>query len=117
MLPEDLGPPPATTYDLGGGSTGPMGLSPEQVSEGFRPVMARLTTCAAATTDDQGHGPHGRVTVRIRVGGDGRPKAARVSGGGGPLEFLPCVRRVVASARFERFAGPDVFATWGFDVD
>jgi hypothetical protein len=40
-----------------------------------------------------------------------------VSGGGGPPEFLPCVRRVVAAARFEAFRGPDVMVGWGFDVD
>ena len=120
MLPEDLGPPPAVAYDLGAGSAathGPAGLEPAQISHGMDPLLPRCGACAEATTDDQGHGPHGRVTVRLRIRGDGRPIAARVSGGGGPPEFITCVRRVVASARFDHFGGPDVFATWGFDVN
>lgn len=117
MLPEDLGPPPEVSYDMGAGGEGPMGLTPSQVSRGLDPLMGRLGTCAAATTDDQGRGPHGRVGVRLRIRSDGRPAAARVSGGGGPPEFVTCVRRVVASARFESFRGPDVIVSWGFDVE
>lgn len=117
MLPEDLGPPPSQTMDMGQASEGPLGLAPEQISHGFNPLLPRFGACAEATTDDQGHGPHGRVAVRVRIRNDGRPIAARVSGGGGPPEFTPCVRRVVAAARFDRFGGPDVMATWGFDVD
>lgn len=118
MLPEDLGPPPERTLDLGAAGSGlPEGLEPRQVSRGLDPLLPRLSTCAGATTDDNGHGPHGHVTVRLRVRNDGRPVAARVSGGGGPPLFTVCVRRVVASARFDRFGGVDVFVTWGFDID
>ncbi len=53
----------------------------------------------------------------MRVRPDGSPAAARVSGGNGGPEFVLCVRRVAASARFAHFGGPDVFVTWGFDVD
>jgi hypothetical protein len=117
MLTDNLGPAPEVNYDMGAGSEGPMGLSPEQVTRGMNPLMGRLGNCAAATTDDRGNGPHGRVSVRLRIHNDGRPIAARVSGGGGPPEFIPCVRRVVASARFDTFHGPDVMVGWGFDVD
>lgn len=116
-LPEDLGPPPSMEMDLTQGNQGPMGLEPAQVRRAMDPLMARLGNCAAATTDESGRGPRGRVNVRLRVHGDGRPTAARVSGGGGSAEFVLCVRRVVASSRFDHFAGPDVFVTWGFDVD
>jgi outer membrane biosynthesis protein TonB len=118
MLPEDLGRPASVTYDMTGGEPGgPMGLDPGEVARGFRPLMGRLSNCAAATTDESGRGPRGRVTVRLRIRPDGTPAAARVSGGNGPPEFITCVRRVVASARFAPFHGPDAFATWGFDVD
>ncbi len=117
MLTENLGPAPEVNYDMGAAAEGPMGLSPEQVTRGMNPLMGRLGNCAAATTDDRGNGPHGRVSVRLRIHNDGRPIAARVSGGGGPPEFIPCVRRVVASARFDSFHGPDVLVGWGFDVD
>lgn len=116
-LPEDLGPPPSQELDLTQNATGPMGLEPSQVRRSMDPLLPRLSNCAAATTDESGRGPRGRVGVRIRVHGDGRPTAARVSGGGGTPEFVLCVRRVVASARFDHFGGPDVFVTWGFDVD
>lgn len=117
MLPEDLGSAPDVHYDMGAGQTGPMGLEPAQITRGMNPLMHRLTVCADATTDDNGRGPRGHVTVRLRIHNDGRPVAARVSGGGGPPEFITCARRVVASARFDHFGGPDVMATWGFDVD
>lgn len=117
MLPEDMGPAPEVNYDLGAANDGPMGLEPSQISRGMNPLLGRLTTCAAATTDDNGRGPHGHVTVRLRIHNDGRPMAARVSGGSGPPEFITCCRRVVASARFASFRGPDVLANWGFDVD
>jgi hypothetical protein len=81
----------------------------------MNPLLGRLERCAAATGDDRG--PRGRVSVRLRIRNDGAPLAARCTGGGGPPEFLVCVRRVVASARFAPFRGPDVFASWGFDVD
>ncbi len=120
LLPEDLGRPTNVSMDLTsptGASQGPMGLEPSQISHGLNPLLGRFSRCADATSDDQGHGPHGRVGVRLRIRNDGNPIAARVSGGGGSAEFVTCVRRVVAAARFNRFAGPDVFATWGFDVD
>lgn len=118
MLPEDLGRPASVTYDMTAeNSSGAMGLDPTEVSRAFQPLLGRLTACAEATTDDNGHGPRGRVTVRMRVRPDGTPIAARVSGGNGPPEFITCVRRVVASARFAPFRGPDAFITWGFDVD
>jgi hypothetical protein len=98
-------------------SEGPIGISESQVTRRMNPLMDRLGRCAAATTDDHGNGPHGRVSVRLRIHNDGRPMAARVSGGGGTSEFMICVRRVVASARFESFRGPDAMVTWGFDVD
>jgi len=118
VLPEDLGPPPSQELDMTqGGAGGPMGLEPSQIRRAMDPLLPRMSACAEATTDESGRGPRGRVGVRLRVHGDGRPVAARVSGGGGTAEFVMCVRRVVASARFDHFAGPDVFATWGFDVD
>ena len=118
VLPEDLGPPPSVELDLTqGAQAGPMGLEPAQIRRAMDPLLPRMAACAEATTDESGHGPRGRVGVRLRVHGDGRPTAARVSGGGGTAEFVTCVRRVVASARFDHFGGPDVFATWGFDVD
>jgi|GEM_PF-1324378 len=117
MLPENLGPPPEVSYDMAAGSAGPMGLNESQVSRGLDPLLPRLGNCAAATTDDNGRGPHGRVRVRLRIRSDGRPTAAQVSGGGGPPEFTPCVRRVITSARFDGFRGPDVIVGWGFDVD
>ncbi len=117
MLPENLGPPPSMTLDMGSESQGPMGLEPAQISRGLDPLLPRFGACAEATTDDQGHGPHGRVTIRLRIRNDGQPIAARVSGGGGSAEFVTCVRRVTAASRFAHFNGPDVFATWGFDVD
>lgn len=116
-LREDLGPPPETTLDMTQGSAqGPMGLSPSQVSRAMDPLLPRCQACAAYA-GEQGHEPHGRVTARLRVRNDGHPLAARVSGGGGDPRFILCVRRVVAAARFASFAGPDVFVTWGFDVD
>lgn len=118
LLPEDLGRAPNIEYDMNAGAgEGPMGLDEGQIARAMNPLLGRLGTCAEATTDDQGRGPRGRVTVRLRIRPDGTPAAARVSGGGGPPEFVTCVRRVVASARFPRFQGPDVMATWGFDVD
>lgn len=117
MLPEDLGSAPDVNYDMGAGQTGPMGLEPAQISRGLNPLLSRLSVCADATTDDNGRGPHGHITVRLRIHNDGRPVAARVSGGGGPAEFITCARRVIASARFDHFSGPDAMATWGFDVD
>lgn len=116
-LPEDLGPPPATSFDMTQGASGPMGLEPAQISRAMNPLMARFGACAEFATRDDGSGPRGRVSVRLRIRNDGRPIAARVSGGGGGPEFVLCVRRVVAAARFDRFEGPDVFANWGFDVD
>lgn len=117
VLTEDLGPPPSMELDMTQGTQGPMGLETGQIRRAMDPLLPRMAACAEATADANGHGPRGRVNVRMRVHGDGRPVAARVSGGGGTGEFVICVRRVVASARFDRFAGPDVFATWGFDVD
>jgi hypothetical protein len=117
MLPEDLGRPPGATLDLTRNVRGPLGLDPAQVTHGMNPLLGRLGACAEATTDDQGHGPRGRVTVRLRVRPSGVPAAARVMGSGGRPEFIACVRRVVASARFPAFEGPDVFATWGFEID
>lgn len=116
-LPEDLGPPPSTTFDMAQGGGGAVGLEPAQISRGMNPLMARFGACAEFATGDDGSGPRGRVSVRMRIRNDGRPSAARVSGGGGGAEFTLCVRRVVAAARFDRFEGPDIFATWGFDVD
>lgn len=117
-ISEDLGPPPAQSFDMAqGASEGPMGMDPQAVSRGLNPLLPRFSACAAFATDDQGHGPHGRVTVRLRIRNDGQPLAARVSGGGGTSDFVLCVRRVVASARFSRFNGPDAMASWGFDVD
>jgi hypothetical protein len=111
MLPENVGSPGNQTLDMRGGDpSGPMGLDPSQISEGLRPLMTRFTNCAAAT------GARGHVSVRLRIQNSGAPVAARVSGPGGG-EFITCVRRVVASARFDRFNGPDAFASWGFDVD
>ncbi len=118
VLSEDLGPPPSQDFDMTrAAASGRMGLEPAQISRGLDPLLPRLANCAAATVDDNGHGAHGRVTVRLRIRPEGRPSAARVSGGGGSSEFVLCVRRVVASARFASFEGPDVMATWGFDVD
>jgi hypothetical protein len=118
MLPEDLGRPPEVQLDMTGGeASGPMGIDPAAVSRGFAPLLGRLQRCAEGSADEQGNMPHGRITVRLRIRADGTPLAARVSGGGGPAVFIPCVRRVVASARFAPFRGPDAFATWGFDVD
>jgi hypothetical protein len=117
MLPENIGPAPEQTLDMTGGSEGPIGLSENAVSRALNPLLGRMGNCAAATTDDDGRGPHGRVSIRIRVRNDGQPIAARVSGGGGPPEFITCVRRVVASARFSAFRGSDSIVGWGFDVD
>ena len=117
MLPENLGPPPEVSYDMGAGGEGPLGITESQVSQGLDPLLPRFGNCAAATTDDQGHGPHGRVRVRLRIRNDGRPTAATVSSAGGSPEFVTCARRVVASARFESFRGPDAIVGWGFDVD
>jgi hypothetical protein len=117
MLPENIGPAPEQTLDMTRGNEGPIGLSENAVSRALNPLLGRMGNCAAATTDDDGRGPHGRVSIRIRVRNDGQPIAARVSGGGGPPEFVTCVRRVVASARFGAFRGPDSIVSWGFDVD
>lgn len=116
-LPEDLGPPPATTFDMTQANSGPMGLEPAQVSRALNPLLPRFAACAEYATRDDGSGPRGRVNLRLRVRPDGSPAAARVSGGNGGPEFVLCVRRVAASARFAHFGGPDVFVTWGFDVD
>ncbi|MFO0626586.1 MAG: hypothetical protein U0325_13310 [Polyangiales bacterium] len=116
-LPEDLGPPPATTFDMTQAQNGPMGLEPRQVSRALDPLLPRFSACAAYATRDDGSGPRGRVNLRMRVRPDGSPAAARVSGGNGGPEFVLCVRRVAAAARFASFGGPDVFVTWGFDVD
>ena len=94
-----------------------MGLEPSQVSRALNPLLPRFAACAEYVTRDDGSGPRGRVGLRMRVRPDGHPIAARVSGGGGGQEFVLCVRRVAAAARFSRFEGPDVFVTWGFDVD
>jgi hypothetical protein len=111
MLSENVGSPGNVNYDMTGSTAGgPMGLDASQISQGLRPLMGRFTNCAAAT------GAHGHVAVRLRIQNSGAPVAARVTGPGGG-EFITCVRRVVASARFDRFNGPDAFATWGFDVD
>jgi hypothetical protein len=116
-LPEDLGPPPATTFDMTQANDGPMGLEPAQVSRALNPLLPRFAACAEFATRDDGSGPRGRVNLRLRVRPDGSPAAARVAGGNGGPEFVLCVRRVAASARFAHFGGPDVFVTWGFDVD
>lgn len=117
-LTEDLGPPPSASFDMTQSQgEGPIGMDPHAVSRGLDPLLPRFSACAAFATDDQGRGPHGRVTVRLRIRNDGQPLAARVSGGGGSSDFVLCVRRVVASARFSRFNGPDAMASWGFDVD
>src|SRR5439155_23923452 len=104
MLSEDLGRPSDATLDLTRGGSGPMGLEPVQISRGMDPLLGRLSVCADATTDEQGRGPHGRVTVRLRIRPNGTPVAARVGGGGGGSDFVACVRRVVASARFPSFS-------------
>jgi hypothetical protein len=119
MLTEAVGRPSGATYDMthASAASGPMGLEPSQIARGMNPLLGRLSRCADATSDDQGHGPRGRVSIRLRIHANGSPAAAQVSGGGGSADFVTCVRRVVASARFDSFAGPDVFATWGFDVD
>jgi hypothetical protein len=118
MLPENIGPPPAQTLDMtGSGGEGPIGLGENDVNRALNPLLGRMGNCAAATTDDDGRGPHGRVSIRVRVRNDGRPIAARVTGGGGSSEFITCVRRVVASARFTAFRGSDSIVGWGFDVD
>ncbi len=118
MLPDNLGPPPQQTLDMtGSGGEGQIGLEERDVNRALNPLLSRMGNCAAATTDDDGRGPHGRVAIRVRVRNDGRPTAARVTGGGGPAEFTTCVRRVVASARFTAFRGSDVIVGWGFDVD
>ncbi|MEI8254689.1 MAG: hypothetical protein WCJ30_03365 [Deltaproteobacteria bacterium] len=110
MLPDDVGRAAAVNYDMREGvASGPMGIDPSQVAEGLRPLMSRFTTCAAAT------GAHGHIGIRLRIASNGSPTAAHVSGPG-PAEFITCVRRVVASARFDHFNGPDAFASWGFDV-
>ncbi len=110
MLPEDVGRAAAVNYDMRGGEpSGPMGLDPSQIAEGLRPLMSRFTNCAAAT------GAHGHVGMRLRIASSGSPTAARVTGPG-PAEFTTCVRRVIASARFDHFNGPDALASWGFDV-
>lgn len=116
-LPEEMGPPPSTTFDMSQNSNGPMGLEPSQVSRALNPLLPRFAACAEFATRDDGSGPRGRVNLRMRVRPDGHPTAARVSGGGGGGDFVLCVRRVAAAARFARFEGPDVFITWGFDVD
>jgi hypothetical protein len=103
--------------DLTAGAEGPLGLDETAVSRALNPLLGRLGNCAAATSTDDGRGPSGRVSIRMRVRNDGAPIAARVSGGGGPAEFVTCVRRVVASARFRPFRGPDAMIGWGFDVD
>lgn len=117
VLPEDIGPAPAQTLDMTAGDQGPIGLSESAVRRALDPLLGRMANCAAATTDENGRGPHGHVSIRIRVRHDGQPIAARVSGGGGPAEFITCVRRVVASARFAAFRGPDAIVNWGFDID
>jgi hypothetical protein len=118
MLPENVGSPGNVSYDMtNGGGSGPTGLDDGQVARGLNPLLGRLSNCADATSDDQGHGPHGRVSIRLRIHSNGSPVAARVSGGNGSAEFITCVRRVIASAHFASFNGPDVFASWGFDVD
>lgn len=112
MLPEDLGAAPSMQMDLTQANEGPLGIEPSQVSRGLDPLMGRFQVCAAAT-DAQG-----RVSVRLRIRADGTPLAARVSlNGNAGAEFLPCVRRVVASARFARFNGPDAMVNWGFSID
>lgn len=119
MLSENLGPPPETHFDLTEAPSAdprPMGLTPGQVTRAMNPLLSRCQGCAAYVMS-LGAEPHGRVTARIRVRNDGHPIAARVTGGGGDPRFITCVRRVVASARFTAFAGPEVFTTWGFDVD
>ena len=112
MLSENVGTQANVNYDMreGSGGSGPMGLEPGQIAAGMHPLMSRLSNCAAAT------GGHGHVSVRLRIQSSGAPTAARVSGPG-PAEFTTCVRRVIASARFEHFNGPDALASWGFDVD
>lgn len=116
-LSEDLGPPPAAAFDMTQMAQGPMGLAPSQVSRALDPLIPRFTACAAYATRDDGSGPRGHVRIRMRVRPDGHPTAARVSGGSGGAEFTLCVRRVAAAARFASFHGPDVFVTWGFDID
>lgn len=112
MLPEELGPAPSMQLDLSQSNEGPLGIEPAQVSRGMDPLMNRLQVCAAATD------ARGRVSVRMRIRPDGVPTAARVSlSGGADGEFIPCVRRVVASARFSRFNGPDAIVSWGFSID
>ncbi len=117
VLTDNLGPPPEGHFDMTAAQEGPIGLTPDQVRHGLEPLMSRFTQCVEWGTDDEGRGPRGRVSIRLRIHNDGRPVAARVSGGGGSAEFVTCVRRVVAASRFDRFGGPDVMAGWGFDVD
>ena len=111
MLPDDVGHAGAVNFDMTNGSagSGPIGLDPAQISEGLRPLMPRFTNCAAATSG------HGHVGVRLRIRNTGSAIAAHVTGS--PGEFITCVRRVIASAHFDHFNGPDAFANWGFDVD
>lgn len=112
MLPEDVGSAPSMSMDLTQNNDGPLGIEPSQVSRGMDPLMGRLQVCAAAT-DAQG-----RTSVRLRIRNDGTPTAARVSlSGSASSEFVPCVRRVIASARFGRFNGPDALVSWSFSVD
>lgn len=117
VLSENLGPPVQQSLDMTGNTQGPMGMDERAVSRGLNPLLPRLGNCAAATADSHGHGAHGRVSVRMRVTPSGRPIAARVSGGGGSAEFVLCVRRVFASARFGAFNGADAIVGWGFDID
>jgi hypothetical protein len=116
-LPTDLGPPPSSSFDMTQMNNGPLGLEPDEITRGMNPLMSRFVACAEWGAQADGAAPRGHVSVRMRVRNDGRPSAARVSGGGGGAEFTLCVRRVVAAAHFARFEGPEVFANWGFDID
>jgi hypothetical protein len=117
MLPENLGPAPQQTIDFSATGDGPIGLDETAVSRALNPLLSRFSACVSATTDDNGRGPHGHISVRMRVRNDGHPTAARVSSGGAGSDFVNCARRVAASARFRPFRGSDVLIGWGFDVD
>ncbi len=118
MLTENIGSAPQQTIDFSsGGGDGPIGLDETAVARTLNPLISRFSNCVSATTDDNGRGPHGHISVRMRVRNDGQPIAARVGSGGGGTDFVNCARRVAASARFRSFRGGDVIIGWGFDVN
>lgn len=78
----------------GGGSDLPERLSRSDISKGIGKVRGRVASCGPKNNFK------GKVSVKIKIGGDGRVRSASASGGTGSVRS--CVTSAVKRAKFRR---------------